>query len=164
MFRRCVSLLMIAGMFASQLAAIPHAHGATSREEQRKHDATPHFHWFGNCQHCHSHSHSHAHGKNDHHRHETASEHDKSDRETPPDGNSLDHDADALYLGGGTNCTMVSSTQVSSARILLTTLQVPVATSICGIEAKEVRGLSWRPPDQVIDGSEIYLTLRTLRI
>jgi len=163
MFRRCVSLLMIVGMFASQLAAVPHSHGATSLEEQQKHDATPHFHWFGYCQHCHSHSH--AHGKHDHHHHESPSEHEDSDRETPrPDGNSLDHDADAIYLGGGTNCTMGSSTQVSSTRFLLTALQVPVATSICGIEAKEVRGLPWRPPDQVLDGSEIYLTLRTLRI
>jgi hypothetical protein len=165
MFRRCVSLLLIVGMFASQLAAVPHAHGATSQEEQRKHDATPHFHWFGYCQHCHSHSHSHAHGKHGHHHHETASEHDNSDRQTPrPDGNSLDHDADAIYLGGGTNCTMGSSTRVSSTQVLLIALQTPVATSICGIEAKEVRGLPWRPPDQVLDDSETYLTLRTLRI
>jgi hypothetical protein len=163
MFRRSVSFLAIVSLFASQLAAIPHAHGATSPEEQRKHDETPHFHWFGYCQHCQSHSHPR--GKHDHHHHDTSSKHGKSDGQAPlPDGNSVDHAADAIYLGGGTNCTFGSSTQVSSTQILLIALQSPVATSICGIEAKVVRGLPWRPPDQVLDDSETYLTLRTLRI
>ncbi|WP_425619023.1 hypothetical protein NA78x_002752 [Anatilimnocola sp. NA78] len=155
-------------MFASQLAAVPHAHGATSLEEQQNHDATPHFHWFGHCQHCHSdsHSHSHAHGEHGHHHHESPSEHEDSDRQTPcPAGKAVDHDADAIYLvGGGTHSTLGSISQVPSTQVLLFALQTPVATSICGIEAKEVRGLPWRPPDQVLDGSEIYLTLRTLRI
>lgn len=159
MFRRCVSLLMIVGMFASQLAAIPHAHGATSREEQRKHDATPHFHWFGHC-------HSHTHGKHDHHhQQDQTSKNDTSDRQTPrPAGTDSDHDADAVYLASGTSCTLDSGAQVSSVRILLFALQVPVAPSNCGIDGKAVRGLPLRPPDQVLDGSEIYLTLRTLRI
>ena len=109
--------------------------------------------------------HYHVHGKHDHHHHDTTSKQDKPDRQTPrPAGNSVDHNADAIYLGGGTNCTVGSSTQVSSTQALLIALQTPVATSICGIEAKEVRGLPWRPPDQVLDDSETYLTLRTLRI
>ncbi len=161
MFRRCVSLLIIVGMFASQLAAVPHAHAEFSQEEQRKHDATPHFHLFGHCQQCRSHSHA----DGSHHRHDRLSEQDESDRQnSPPVGKSPGHDADAVFVGIGTDCTLVSITQVSSTQVLLIALQTPVATSICGIEAKEVQGLPWRPPEQVLDDSETYLTLRTLRI
>lgn len=67
MFRRCLFLLVIWGLVASNLASIPHAHARMSTEEQHQHDTTPHFHpsWLG-----------HHHGGKDHshgdHRHQHA--------------------------------------------------------------------------------------------
>jgi hypothetical protein len=70
-FRRCISLLVLAGFFANQLAVVlhaPHDHGAMTAEAQREHDATPHFHWRGNGEryhHHHAHRHVHRHPDRD---------------------------------------------------------------------------------------------------
>lgn len=163
MFRRTVSLLIIVGMLASQLAAVPHAHGATSEEAKRKHDATPHFHWFGHCSNCKSHSHDH--GKHCHqHEHPTSEDRPTERKESQPVGDTMDHNADAIYVVGGTTLTVGSATQQAAVQSVLAALQMPIATSIVAVEVVIPAERTWRPPDQVLDDSDAYLTLRTLRI
>src|SRR5689334_6867504 len=65
MWRRGLSLLVIVGFLANQMALIPHAHDRVTMAEQKKHDATPHIH-FGASGHAdddhddHHHGHSHS--------------------------------------------------------------------------------------------------------
>lgn len=162
MFRHCVSLLVIVGLLASQLAAVPHAHGATSPEEQRKHDATPHIHLFGNG----SHSHSHSHAKDDHHHHHESVPSDDGSANQPlaPGGDAPEHDSDAFYFVASPSVFAGSTTQVHTISELLVALQAPAAGWAGGRQAEFARGLPWHPPDTVLDDSEAYLTLRTLRI
>jgi hypothetical protein len=154
MFRRFVSLLVIAGMFASQLAAIPHAHGEMSREEQQKHSATPHVHVFGHCQHCHSHCHSNGHS----HHHENEPE----SGPPQPAGDGYNHDSTTIYLGDSANlATTVGIASVTPTTVL--DLPSSFAPTTFGFDGSNVPALPWHPPDEVADDSEIYLTLRTLR-
>jgi hypothetical protein len=162
MFRRCVSLLVIVGLFASQLAAIPHAHGATSSEEQQKHDAKPHIHLFGHC----SHSHSHSHAKDDHHHHHDSipSEDESANHPLAPISDVPEHDSDAFYFVASPSIFAGSTTQIHTISAMVMALQTPTAGWAGEHQAESARGLPWHPPDTVLDDSETYLTLRTLRI
>src|SRR5882724_3954977 len=91
MFRSLVSIAVLLGFVAGQLAALPHAHAFASLAEQRQHDARPHVHV--------GHSHGHEH---DHH-HDSPS----GEQEVPND-RSDGHDADALYLPATSGTTTSS--------------------------------------------------------
>lgn len=71
MFRGCVSSLVIVGLLASFLAAVPHVHAGMSAEERREHDASHHVHHFllGHAHHDHDHGHDHHHHGASHHDH-----------------------------------------------------------------------------------------------
>jgi hypothetical protein len=162
MFRRCVSLLVIAGLFASQLAAIPHAHGATSPEEQRKHDAMPHIHLLGHS--SHGHSHSAAKDDHDHHHHSAPPDEESAKQSLALSGGAPEHDSDAFYFVASPRFFAGSTAQVHTISALLVAVQTPNAGWAEGHQAESARGLLWHPPDSVLDDSETYLTLRTLRI
>jgi len=81
--RSCVSLLVLVGFLASQLAVFPHAQAAMTHDPDR-----PHVHLGG-----HSHEHSHADGHRHIHRHA------KSKQSSPAKLlGAVDHDSDVVYL------------------------------------------------------------------
>ena len=166
MFRGCVSLLVLIGFLASQLATIPHAHGAASAEEQRNHDATPHFH--GNSP---SHSHSHS-GRNHAHPHHTpakpqsktsadSSSGELTGRLAGADHRGAEHDADAIFVNARA-VDRSSTTDRAASALQLAVLALPCAGSAASSIATPT--LRWHPPDIVLDASDSYLTLRNLRI
>lgn len=167
MFRRCVSLLVIAGFIASQLAAIPHAHGAASAEQQREHDATPHFHWgwLGHADDDHGHS-------NSGHGHSHPGQEISGGSEPPSDGSegqplgtglsSSDHDADAFFIPKQAASASSAKNQLVSAWQFAAL--APPPDWIGDLQASEQLSVRWHPPDEVLDGSDRYLTLRNLRI
>jgi hypothetical protein len=161
MFRRCVSFLVIVGLLASQLAAIPHAHGAMSAEEQQKHDTTPHVHFFAHGKHCHSHSHAHGHCHC--HQSDKAQPASKSPNPRQPTRDGFDHDQTAIYLGAAEQLTLASNS-TSMVPVAIADLPSTVDATIYGFEGASVLSLPWHPPDEVADDSQAYLTLRTLRI
>lgn len=172
MFRRCVSLCVLAVFLASQLAAVPHAHGATSPEEQQKHSATPHFHceWFGDTDHDHDHSHgghSHSHAGQQQEDCPKPKSDDSQDRQ--PQGTGLsgtDHDADAIFVFvSGQACTASTTSYkdlAASAWQLVALARLPDCLS--DLQARLSPSFRGHPPDEVLDDSDIYLTLRNLRI
>jgi hypothetical protein len=162
MFRRCISLLVIVGLFASQLAAVPHAHVGISLEELQKHDATPHFHcsWL-----CHDdHGHDHSHGGHSH-QHESPLKPVKQSADEPlPDGVAvLNHNANAVYAPTHASAVAAGKQQDIPTSSL-------VLAAVCASQAY-IPAIDWdkvsrhgHPPDAVLDGSDTYLTLRNLRI
>ena len=172
MFRRCLSLLVIAGFLASQMALVPHAHGIVSANEQQKHDATPHIHcgWFGSSDHGHCHAHGdRCHGK---HSHSDSGEQavevsqtaagDEANPDLCIEQSHSDHDADAVFLSGLTVATSTKKVQVDSAWQVF--WQCPLSCSLHQIQASTSPPLHWETPDVVQDASDSYLTLRNLRI
>jgi len=159
MLRRCISLLVIIGLFANQLASVPHAHAGISAEEQQKHDATPHFHWTWR-----SHHHDEGGHSRDGHSHHHDRPSEPAKEPTLPDGqNGVGHDATAVYCPGS-----VAAAPVVQQQVLYLSLLSAVGTlSLCPPPAELGRGAGFgqgRPPDKVLDGSNIYLKLRNLRI
>ena len=162
MFRKCLNSLLILGYLASQLAAIPHAHGGMSAAEQQEHAATPHFH-------CHGTGHSHTHTHECQHDHQGPTK-AGIDGEKKPVATStftasgFNHDADAVFLPSG--ISVVVSSQPDN--LLL-------ATSL-GVASINIVSLLEIPPDNssgrtcghisdcLTDNSDLYLTLRQLRI
>lgn len=168
MFRRCISLLVIVGLFASQLAAIPHAHAGNSAEEQQKHDATPHFHskWFGG-----GHDHGHPHGGRSHshvgeRKEKPASESAGDSKDQPlSDGlNGNDHDANAVYVplhAGAPSTNSQNESKAAASQIAATAVLTEVLRDAWPTVSSTP---PLHPPGAVQDGSDIYLTLRNLRI
>lgn len=161
MFRRCLSLLVIAGLLASQLAVIPHVHGSATPEEQQKHNATPHIHcaWLGHSGHDHSHS-----GKGHSH---PGSHHDEGAKPATDDSDGhplaiglsgADHDTDAIFVSdqAATASRQVSAWQPAAL--------APLFTGINDLRSRQSPSPRWHPPDEVLDASDTYLTLRNLRI
>ena len=150
------------GLFASQLASIPHAHAGNSTEEQQKHDATPHFHCRSLGQDHHESDHSqgrHSHQDDGH------SEPAKNSHHQPLSDGLRDagHDATAVYCPGNATSASVGQ-QHGSYLWLLSGLGI---LAICQSLQPELScgPFGWgRPPDKVLDDSNIYLTLRHLRI
>lgn len=168
MFRRCVSILVIAGLLVSHLAAMPHAHGVVSGAEQERHDATPHFHcnWFSGS-HSHSHGHSHSH---DHSHSEDRHNHEPSDgnAESPEglqdrDLGGGEHDTDAIYVAQITASLDAKGGSRANESPSHIAAALPHQTDCSDAEQAATR-LIWRPPDKVCDESNLYLTIRQLRI
>lgn len=164
MFRRFVSLLVIAGYAISHLAVVPHAHGSASDGDQQRLHSAPHFHlaWFSGghshagdtATHDHSHEHSHASPA------EAAALADDAKKRghigSPPD-------ADAVFVPQATIAADQRELQ-SAGNVALSDIYGlhPAVAEVTGRDG--VQFWRWRPPDRVDDGSQLYLTLRTLRI
>ncbi len=169
MFRRGVSFLVLVGFLASQLAVMPHAHGSATPEEQQKHDAAPHFHcaWLGHSDHDHHHGHSSAGHGHSHHatQHEGGlkSSTDSSDGQSLTSGlRGADHDADAIFVSEQAATASRSTDQLVSAWQLVGS--APLPTCLGDVQSGLGPSPRWHPPDEVLDASDTYLTLRNLRI
>lgn len=167
MFRSCISLLVTIGLFASQLAAVPHAHGEIAPADREEHDARPHFHglWGNGGQHAHTHD-GHAHS------HSTPPQKPASlDPEgtpgvaRPSEGiRNTHHDATAVYVP----LQVASCPATSSTACVVLAWQLAACADLAadpGIVSLNIRSApGWHPPDEVLDASGTYLTLRNLRI
>jgi hypothetical protein len=157
--RRCISLCVIIGVFASQLAMVPHAHAGMSPVERQQHGGTPHFHggWQGHGHHVHGHSHN---GRSHHHDCPTESE----SAPAPDIRTSLGHDATAVFFPA--NVTLASAGPGQSAQLELATGPGELAVCQPIVELERTGGgfERGRPPDRVLDDSGRYLVLRNLRI
>jgi hypothetical protein len=155
--RRCLSLLLILGLIASPLAAMPHAHAEMSNAEKCEHDQTPHVH-------------THSHGHHHHHGHDAQNERaatPKNSSKAPSDDAS---DDGALRYFHGAICFEIQSEALCKVNQVeeLHAKTFSVA-AINWLEANlapmtAIRPSLWQPPDAVLDESTIYLTLRNLRI
>lgn len=158
MFQPSISLLVLVGLFASQLASIPHAHGLGTTDQEREHASRPHFHLAGT-----GHSHDHKHCQHSH-------SHSKSPQQRPAKSNEpvvadrctdCDHDVDAVFAPSNLKCVpQVVQTDVAMQSITLLTIALDLA------DVASARGFQFSrpPPDAVLDASDTYLTLRNLRI
>jgi hypothetical protein len=160
MARCSISLLIVLGMLVGPLAAIPHAHVEMSCAEQRSHDATPHVHI-----HAHQH-HGHHHAP---HRHSTNSLTRDVRRLAPepeghqlPSGWSHEHDAMAVFLTVETAAPAPTKQISPASPASLAMAQLFIGSDLQWGSQPALRR-DWHPPDAVCDGSNRYLTLRTLR-
>ncbi len=158
LIRRAISLLLIFALLASQMASLmPHSHAGMSPEERASHDAVPHIH-IG--RHAHTQlRHSHGHQDRFHrHRHCCSTHHHDSNPQH-------DHDDNAIFI----DCefAVVGINQQQKSRCVTTEFQLQ---RICCRDwqlapQRLANGLVFeRPPDKVIDGSQIYLTTLKLRL
>jgi hypothetical protein len=159
MLRRSLSIALILGYLASQLAAVPHAHGGSSENQSSGHNVRPHIHIssFNLFDHSHDrHSddgHAHHHECDDSHSHSASSssnaEHD-------------DHDNDAVYLPNDTGFSLPSKSVVS-----LDCLQSVSTLAIAAIATPAARSepsaVAYSPGECSL-GCPLYLALRALRI
>jgi len=164
MFQRCVSLLVLAGFLASQLAAMPHAHGVDDGE-QRDLSTKRHFHWawfvdvHGDHDHTHlSHRHTHAgHG---------CSYDAPQESEAAQTGLVVgqwtcgDHDFDAVFVP---EPTVGTSPQHDPQAWQLASI-VALPEELGQLVSAGERPVPWHPPDEILDASDTYLTLRMLRL
>jgi len=160
MLRRSQSIVLTVGYLASQLAAVPHAHGQSGDSQPSDHSARPHFHvsWFGRHDHSHD-DHSQDDGHTHHH------ERDGTHPQPPSSESNAghdDHDSDAVYLPNDTGVSLPSkcvgspdSLQVVST-LVIAAVNMPAAVSECLTDA--------RPPDKCSPDCPLYLALRALRI
>ena len=143
MMRRSISILVLAGFVASQLAVFPHAHPTADHER----DSRPHVHLTG---HAHSHAHPHT------HRHQAGHDTKVSAGVVAAE----QHDSDAAYLP---NSGPARSGAASSLLHMLVTLSneactISIPTQIGG------RAGTIPCPDSLPDDGPLFLNLRTLRI
>lgn len=160
MVRRCISLLVVAGILAGQLATIPHAHARLSAAEQKRHDATPHFHSHRARHAHHGHGHQHRHAPK-------VPRRELQQRPLQVAGDSTDSPVEAD--GHESSAFFVPVSAPSTAQKGLGAFANPKASSTPAtgilLVASQLKLASppWHPPDEVLDGSNLYLTLRTLR-
>jgi hypothetical protein len=146
MLRRFITSLVLLGFIVSQLAAMPHAHGADSPDDQHRHDAHPHIHiWFG----------GHSHARN-------------IDLQEPPglgdQRDTDDHDADAIFLpGAGAPALGNDRSQSAHQGDLASTGRIGLS-AVCKANDKACKSLPWRPPDDDPPACPLFLKLRTIRI
>ena len=163
MFRRCLFLLVIWGLVASNLASIPHAHARMSTEEQHQHDTTPHVHpsWLGHHHGGRAHSHS------DHrHQHAAPEQPTQQPPSTPlPCGV---HDADGHHAMAVFFLPVALSYTGEPAESLFPVSNAPAEQVACvpAFALIEVRDLTRQgdPPDYGASSANLYLKLRNLRI
>lgn len=159
MFRRMVAILVALGLLASHLAAIPHAHGGMSAAEQKRHDATPHFHSHGPGHAHHGRRHDHRHSPKSHKTHLPQLPAEVAGEGALSPVTVESHDSSTVFVP-------VSATS-SAQKVASVTADTGTWTSApCELlAASQVKWASapWHPPDEVLDGSKLYLTLRTLR-
>jgi hypothetical protein len=160
MLQRGVSLLVLIGFAASQLATVGHAHAWTSLPEQQQHDATPHVHWFGSSSHRHEHTHGgHSHP---HKRGQSNSSQDRDDATPTPGQTDFEHDASAIFISA---CLALPVT--GNPPVLLMGVNEPSVVPVSLVQ--EIEAHVWllmcmHPPDASWPGSHLYLSLRNLRI
>lgn len=150
--RRTTTLLMMAYL-ASQLAAVPHAHGGGGQPSD--HNARSHVHvsWFAWLSHF---------PDRDTHHEECDACHSlpiSSDLTGEHDG----HDSDAVYLANETGTASLVGKSVISLDSLqfvsmLAIAAAPMTSAICDCWAEASF------PDKCSSGTPLYLTLRALRI
>lgn len=165
MFRRSVSVLVIAGFLANQLAVIPHAHGAASTDEQQKHNATPHLHceWHDHAVYDHAdHDHGHSHSGNGHKGNAKPSSNDSEGPSLAIGLCGVDHDIDVIMVSIQATTASRSQNQVVSEWQFAAL--APLPTCLGEFQSSFGQSTRWVSPDKVLDGSDIYLTLRNLRI
>jgi len=169
MFRRLVAITVVLGLFASNLAAVPHAHGSMTAAEQADHDSTPHFHLpFGGSEVVgHSHGAGHAHH---HHRHHHKYSHRDLTHAAGAKVKSpiafgqvmVEHDASAVY---GPSCHVaIERVDVLASAASLALVSVPLAM---WVSADGLQSSCWhRVPIVAPQGgaAPLFLALRTLRI
>jgi hypothetical protein len=155
MFRRVVSLLVLFGFIAGQLAAVPHAHGGLSPAEQREHDARPHVH-VGS----HSHNHGHSHGEHSH-SHTSTSKSPNAAEQSPARGMDprVEHEADAVYLPCG-----VSRPGATEDQRTLTGAIPMIATNVALQLTLPAASAPVHHPHVQSPGTKVFLKLRNLRI
>lgn len=154
MVRRYTNTLLMIAYLASQLATLPHAHGANSENQPCDHNARSHVHvsWF----HHEDHSHEHEDGHSDHHHCDGT--HSQPAADTEPG----DHDSDAVYLPNDTGFSLPTKTVATSdsfhlvTTLTIATVPVPMAISQFSSDA--------HLPDKCSAGCPLYLALRALRI
>ena len=150
MFRCGLSILVLLGFFANQLAMIPHNHAV----DWPGHGTRPHIH-LASSSHSHSHGHDHHHG----HSHHGGS---KKPVEQPQDSMEplAEHDANALYVPGGE----IHGVSASSLKCAKQTHSQQSLVS--GAEFLDhVAASFWQPPPNDPHRScPTFLRLRNLRI
>jgi hypothetical protein len=168
MFQNCISLLVIVGLFAGQTVATPHAHAGSSAEEQRKHDATPHFHSQRyRCGHDHGHSdgeHSHSHGSQPQQKSDSPPAGASKSQPLPNGLNGIDHDANAVFVPLQAGTLSTTGHNDTTAIALAIAAMTSPTVGVGDIWQNKLSTPRLHPPDAVQDGSERYLTLRNLRI
>jgi hypothetical protein len=160
MLRRGLSIVLILGYVASQLAAVPHAHSGDPFHQN--HASAPHVHlsWFGDTHHAHRHN------RHDHGDHQPAG---RSETALPFSSGVVqsaghDHDADAIYLP-----TVVAAGKTTDARhSMLVSDEAPVTSDAGSLSASVILHSSFlirhSRPNHSVWHCALYLQLQTLRI
>ena len=152
MFRKGVSIVVLLGFVAGQVAAMPHAHGdCTLRDD---HDSRPHAHTLcvGEAGHRHAHHHDVA---------DTRMTHSH-----PPVSQAIgeqdDHDSDAVYLANDISVFLASKiTSVPTGGQVLYAVVYPVASSLTAAADYSAAAFF---PNECSSSRPLYLELRALRI
>jgi hypothetical protein len=157
MLRRSLSMLVMLGYLAGQLAAVPHAHADDPAHEHQL--ALPHIHLadLGGVAHGHKHGHGHV------HRHEApASQREGASHHDRLQG-SGDHDEDAIYLPTPAYGSAISG--ADQVKVLATPafLHFVANTSFLGALAADHAALH-RPPCEQASACTFCLSMRALRI
>jgi hypothetical protein len=162
MLRTGISLLAIAGLLASQLASVPHAHAGMTSAGRQRHDALPHFHLRWSGHHAAGQNHAgHPHGAHRHgHDHRPAR---AGDSQPAPGPAGAEHDDWAVYCPAGA-ITAVPGEPPAMPRSLQGGPEVGPGETVAALESNEGGGVRGRPPDGGRAGAHLYLTLRNLRI
>jgi hypothetical protein len=155
MARRCTTTLLMMAYLASQLAMVPHVHGASGENEPCDHNARPHIHvsWFDHAGHSRDDGHAHHHECDANH-----SQLPSSDSNAGRDG----HDSNAVYVPNDTAVSLPGT-----GVILLDSLQVVSTLAIAAIPtptANFERLADAYSPGESSPGCPLYLALRALRI
>jgi hypothetical protein len=163
MLRGGIFILLIAGMTASQLAAIPHTHCFDSSAQQIEHNSIPHFHTAA-TRHTHSHPHSPQRVLQSHcHRHPMVlDQHDGP--ASLAERTSAPHHSDAIVLPAWTHAANDGVKLLIDLRTdfqsVLTPHESPSTLCFSGCRNGAIREVSNDEPF----GNARYLRLRALRI
>ena len=153
MARRCTTTMLMMAYLATQLAMVPHAHGA-SENQSSDHNARPHVHisWFGHIEHSHD---------------DGCAYHDECDGSYSQPisfhfAPAHDHDSDAIYLPNDAGVSLPVKSVVAPSNFQdVSTLAVATTrtpTAVC--ETWAAADFS----DKCSPGRPLYLVLRALRI
>ena len=153
--RRYTTTMLMMAYLASQLAAVPHAHGASCENQPSDHNARPHLHIS-----CFDHE-SHSHDGGHTHHYECDECHSQP---TPSDTNTGhdDHDSDAVYLPDDTGVSLPSKNVASTEDLqVVSTLVIAAIPTTMAISASLADASS---PGTCTPACPLWLTLRALRI
>lgn len=155
MVRRYMSTLLLFAYLASQVAMVPHAHGAERGHQPSSQAERPHVHasWFEGVGHSHGDGHTH------HHKRDAS-----RSQPTSSDANAghEDHDDDAVYLQSDTTISLLSKSVTTpdilqvNVTALAAAVSVPIVVGECIADANL--------PGECSSDCPLYLALRALRI